>query len=673
MALQYLLRPKIQQQKPVDQGKMDDIRIQGSDYGAYIPNVWGVTRQAGNVIFSSGIDHYTVTSGGNSGGKKNPGSPSTINHIYKTSVGVLICRGELDVFNRIWADSDVIIDNSTVNNARFQAEAATLTGGASSYVDATASGGHAVTNLGSGGKASFNISSVADPPEPPHDPEETANAYTRLSFYYKSPVDRDVTYDTDVSSPVTVNLAASAAWTVYSIDVDGFADTVTYENASAAAPDLDYIAVEKYWLVTYDPFFNRSFQVTGIVNPNIDYPPDLNDPSEYYNYPASEVKDGGTGTYAIESSVPGEVIRFYTGTETQIGDAKIKSWLDSRYGAGQGDLRASGMRGLAYVIFQDRTLRSSRIENFTFETDTGDATVNTILGDLFEEAGLSGSDYLLTATAGLDQIGFTDHQRQSRKTLVEYLSRYHFFRVGEIDGRITTVLDTFTSAGTLSANSLRAHASGEEMPVFDAEVINQEEHLLPREVRVSVMQPELEYHNESVMAQLFTNISGKESKEYSFPIVDPASSARTVAEKLLLKEYSEATAFEFWGMPETAKYSIGDVITVPINGVSYKVRIEKKQMTLPIGKIRFQCVSVNPFTPTYYQADVTTTTPISAFQFARDSWPRNSIAFVIQSVPIREADRGRLGVYLALCGRGRLGDGISLYREMDEDNFVFKQ
>lgn len=672
MAVQYLLAPKTKQQ-PVDKGKMDDIRIQGSDYGTIIPRTWGITRQAGNVVFSAGIEHHTVLSGGNSGGSKKGGGGSLeTTHVYTTSIAVLTVGNEIETFRRVWADSDLIINNTSASTGIYEAEDATLSGGAASAVDPTASGGDYVTGIGSGGQVVFNTSGLAAPARPPRDPEEIQVAKTRIEFYYKCGTARDGVIDTEDISPETHTFPASADWTVYSVIVDGFANTITFNNAGGSAPDLDKIFIEKFW--DTGNFRANSYKITGVVNPDIDYPTNLDDPSGYYNQEVDLTQDVGTGIYTITTPVPSEVIRFYTGTETQTADSSIKTWLDGRYGTGEGDLRASAMRGIAYIVFQDRTLKSNRVENFTFETDTGDATVNTILADLFEDCNITSGYYDFSATSGgaYDQIGFMDHQKQSRKSLVEALERYHFFRIGEIDGKIYTIADTFTSSATISVNSLRAHAYGEDMPRFDVETHIKDERELPREVRVSVMQPDLEYHNESASAHLFT-VQGRESKDYSFPIVDPAASARTVAEKLLLKEHAESTTHEFYGMPELAQRAIGDVITVPVNGVDTKMRIEKKQLTLPIGAVKVQCVAVNPFTPSYYVDDVTLTTPMAAVQYVADTWPRNSIAFVIPSVPIRDADRGKLGVYLALCGRGRgQGDTISLYREMDEDNYVLQ-
>lgn len=673
MVLQYLFTPKIKQE-PTDRGKLDDIRIQGSEYGAFIPRTWGRTRIAGNIVVSTGIDHYqsqTTTRGS----KKQPGG-TVIDHIYKTSLAIVICRNQIANFLRIWADANLLTNNNLVYANFFEAESAGLSGGASTFSDVTASGGSAVENIGNGGKITFNLSSLGDPPLPLNqDPDEFVTATTRVVFYYKTAADRTVTLDTNLSPPFTESfLASPTEWTAKTVIITGFASSLTYENASAAAPNLDKIFVEKFWeRGVLDPL-RPSYSISGVINPEIGYPPDPNDPSEYYNYLPENTKDGATGTYAIETSVAGEQIRFYTGTETQTADAKIKSWLDGRYGAGQGILRASPMRGLAYVMLQDRVLSGNRAENFTFETDTGDNTVNGILEDLFADVGLVSADYDITATDDLTQVGFLENTNASRKTLIEYLERYHLFRIGEYDGKIYTIPDSFASIATLNANDLRAHNYGEERPAFDAEVLVKEENLLPREVRVSIMHPDLEYHNESVTAQVFASISGKESKEYTFPIVDPASQARNRAERLLLKEHSEDKAIEFWGMPATAIWAIGDVVTVPIGGVEQKLRIEKKQPILPIGKIRFQGVSVNPFIPAYYQDAVTEFAQKAVEQFARDTFPRNTVIFPIQSQPIRDADKSKLGVYLAISGRGRgNGDRSSLYRETAEDNFVLEQ
>ncbi len=669
MVAQYLLAPRIKQE-PVDKGKLDDVRITGSEYGAFVYRIHGDARVGGNLIWSNGVTHTVITSP-SGGGKGVPQAPATRTHIYTTSIAVLISRGTVNSIRRIWADADLVIANGTTPGGDFEAEAAVLAGGAAIQTSGTFSGSGWVNGLGSGGTATFDFSSVPNPPTPPtNDPDEIALSYTRIEFFYKCAADRDAVITINAAAQPPVAFEASGTdWTAKTIHYPGFIDDLIFANAAGAAPDLDTIVIEKYWLIETNPI-RPDYQITGVVNSSIVYPLDINDPSAFYNKaPTAD----GTGKFAMVTA-PAEATRFYKGTETQTQDSAIMAWVEERYGPGEGVLRTSAHRGLSYIVFENRKLKQARVENFTFEINANLNTVNSILETFFEEVGLTASDYDLDATAGLSQIGFVEHTNSSRKTLCEYLERYHFFRLAEIDGKIVSILDSVTSEATLDADDLRAHTFGEEMPAFDAQVVIREEHLMPREVRVGVMNPDIEYHNESVPAQLFAGISGTESKNYDFPIVDKASTARLVAEKLILKEYSEDKEVELWVMPgDMGKYTVGTVVTAPIGGVNTTFRVEKKQMQLPIGKIRVMGVTVAPFAATYIQDDFTALAAKAVPQFAAYNFPRNSIVVPIQSLPVTEKDEGKLGLYLAVSGRGRgAGENIALYREFDDDNFVLQ-
>lgn len=681
MGLQYLFRPRVKQE-PVDKGKMDDVRVVGSDYGAFIPRFWGTARFAGNVIWSNGVQHYIIDSP-NSGGKGGPSAPAERTHVYQTSMALLLCRRPptrteaLTTIRKLWADADLILGNGNSQYTdAFEAELATLAGGASIVnPDATASAGKSVTGLGSGGTATFDISAVPSPPLPQFDPDETALPKTRLSIYYKCNADKTATITYD-STPEDFELPNSFnEWTTRTVILDGFVDEIIYGYASAATANLDKITVEKFWLISVDPLTRGvvpSYGITGIVNPDIEYPTDLDDPSEYYNLPLADTQDVGTGTFSLTTPIPGEARRIYTGTETQTQDSAIVAWLDTKYGTGEGVLRASAHRGLAYILFENYTMRGARVPNFTVEAANGLNFVNDCLEDLFADVDIT--DYDLTQTEDLTQTGILEHTKGSRKSFIDSLARYHQFRLAEIDGDIVTVLDNGDSVGTFTANDLRAHDEGEEMPTFDAEVIIKEEHLLPRAVSVSIMNPQQEYHNESATARLFGNITATETKEYTFPIIDDLSDARLVAEKLILKEYFEDKAVEWFAMPSKANISIGDVVTVNIGGEDHLVRIEKKQSVLPIGKIRFQGVTTGyTYTDVVFQDDTTSLAPRAFNQYALQNFPRNTVVLPIISYPLYEQHKGRLGVYLAISGRGRgQGENSSLYREMADENYVLQ-
>ena len=672
MALQYLLTPK-PKQAPVDKGKFDDIRIQGSDYGAFIPRFWGgPVRFAGNLVFSDGITH-TIINSPSGGGKGVPQAPATRTHVYTTDMGVLICRSRITNFLRIWQDADLLLGNGTVSNGLFEAEDAVLTGTAAIQVDSSASNGEYVNGLGNNtGSVTFDFSSIPDPPHPgpSPDPDEFAVPKMRISFFYKTSVARTAVL-TFPGGPVTASFPATGGnWTTMTAIFDGFSDSVIYGNPSAPAADLDVVTIEKYWEIETFPTSAPLYKITGNINPDIVYPTNLDDPSEYYNAP---VTADGTGKFAVDLSQSGN-IRMYSGTETQTADSVIQAWLDRRYGTGQGVLRTSAMRGLSYLILDNFQLRQGRVPNFSFEVQNGDSDVNEILEDLFADVNLLSSEFNITATAGLDHNGFIEATQTSRKSLIDSLAKYFQFRIGEIDGKVTTIVDTAASIATIDIDLLRAHDHGEEMPGYDAEIVTKEDHLLPREVRVSFMNPNQEFHNETATAQFFANINGTESEELTFPLVDEFDNVRLVAEKLLYKRHAETSAYEFWGMPEMAKYAIGDVITIPINGVDRNMRIEKKQRTLPLGKIRFQCLAVKEFVPTAYQSDTTALSSLALGQIAANTFPRNTVVFAIQGMPVRDQDVGRLGVYLAIGGRGRgAGENSGLYREFDDDNFILQK
>lgn len=672
MALQYLLAPKVKP-KPVDVGKQDDVRVTLSDYGAFIPKIFGKARTGGIIIWSSGVEHLVQTTSGGDG-KGNAPQNVTRTHYYLTDLATLVCRGEVVDFLRMWRDQNLVLSSDlTQTTGTFEAEGATLSAGASIIVDGTASGGNYV-DVPATETVTFDFSTLT-PPVFPIGNDEIVTATTKVEFRYKCATDLPVTLTFDATPAFTEIFQAAATWTVKTVIVPtGFHDTLVYTYDLSDCPDIDVVTTTYWWDYVPTPgsgYYNRpTASVTGNVDQTIIYPTDPDDPSAYYNAPFPAVSNG---KLVLNEPIPSSATRWYNGTTNQEQDSAIISWLDERYGTGEGNLRAPAFRNYAYIVNENRQLKRGAVENDTFEVNCGNATVNDVLEYVFDQVSLSSGYRTLTATSALTFIGFIEQTAQSRRQLVEYLERFFFFRIAEIDGTVQTILDSTTSVGTITADQMRAHEWGEEMPGFDAEVIIKDESELPREVRVSVLNPDLEYHNDSVPSSLFASLSANESKEYAFPIIEKGDTARNVAERLLLKEHSESQAIEFFGMPELAQYAVGDVITVPVNGASTNIRIERKQMVLPLGKIRFQGMTVAPFTATYYQDDPTALAIVPPAQFAVTTFPRNSVVIPILSLPVRTTHRARLGVYLAVCGRGRgQSENIGLYREQGTDNFVLE-
>lgn len=675
MALQMLLAPRVKQQ-PIDKGKFDRVDVTGSEFGAYIPRIWGDVRLAGNIIFAIEIQEYIVETrgGGGGGGKGGGGNSVERSHIYQTDVGVLFAQ-QIDTFLTIWSDNDIIVNNIPAAAERFyEAENLTLAGGASSYSDGTASGGAAVTNLGSGGTATLDATGFTVPydPDDPDDPDEFPDFFTKISFYYKS--NADATVDLLINGSINDNVFlpnSGGVWTAAVKIIEEYLATLRYGSSGTASPDLDKIGIYRFTLrEDYPPSLAQNrVKITGYSNPNIAYPADLDDPTEFYNYQPTLDAQGET---SANPAIPSETIRTYTGQETQTQDAAHIAWLDGRFGAGEGILRTPAYRGSAWVVFDNRTLKQPRIDNFSALMRKGAATTTIIIQDILSSVGLSSSDWDTTAAAGLSNKGYVEHQQQSRNQLIEPLLRWHLLRLGEIDGVITVIDERSDSVYTFDENDLRASAEGSELPQFDAELVRQEEHLTPYQVRVSFMNPANDYHNDSAESDPNFSHSGTETKDYSFPIVSDFATAQLTANLLHAKETTEVLGFEWFGMPNTAHNAIGDVITLPIHGVNYKVRIEKIQRQLPIGVIRYQGIVTEP--NLYLNATGSEDTVHIKKNTQVKLAPRNSIIHVIQSVPVRESDIGKLGVYLGVSGRGR-GDwqNCTIYRENGLDNWELQQ
>lgn len=89
----------------VEQGKLQDLRLQGASQGTPIPVVFGRAVIGGSLIWGAPIKKVVKGSGG---GK---GKPKVTTYTYFVDCAVMICEGPIARFRRIWADDTVIYDN----------------------------------------------------------------------------------------------------------------------------------------------------------------------------------------------------------------------------------------------------------------------------------------------------------------------------------------------------------------------------------------------------------------------------------------------------------------------------------------------------------------------------------------------------------------------------------
>lgn len=104
---------------PFEQDSILDIAIQSQAYGKMLPILYGSTRLAGNIVWSTDkIEHEIrnetqVPSA--SGGKGGGGSTTTqvsIQKYYTASFFIALCEGPIATISKIWADGTLIYDES---------------------------------------------------------------------------------------------------------------------------------------------------------------------------------------------------------------------------------------------------------------------------------------------------------------------------------------------------------------------------------------------------------------------------------------------------------------------------------------------------------------------------------------------------------------------------------
>lgn len=107
MGLSYLMQPK-----PPDivGPKLNDLKVQSSAYGLAIPKVYGSVRLAGNVIWAS--DLVETSHSQDSGGKGGKSQTSTW-FTYSVSFAIGLCATQIQGIGRIWANGELIYNNSS--------------------------------------------------------------------------------------------------------------------------------------------------------------------------------------------------------------------------------------------------------------------------------------------------------------------------------------------------------------------------------------------------------------------------------------------------------------------------------------------------------------------------------------------------------------------------------
>lgn len=92
--------------------RLTDLKLQNSSYGAMIPILYGTVRISGLVMWETDLQEHAQHSGGK-------GGPEQTSFTYSASFAILLCEGPIGGVLRIWADSRLVWDPSSMDPSDF--------------------------------------------------------------------------------------------------------------------------------------------------------------------------------------------------------------------------------------------------------------------------------------------------------------------------------------------------------------------------------------------------------------------------------------------------------------------------------------------------------------------------------------------------------------------------
>lgn len=630
---------------PLDRGKLNDLRVTGSDYGGTRLRGFGRFRAGGNIIYASGVREIVTTShertgGGGKGGLFSGPTQPVNNYSYYTDLVIAVCEGPVNSVRKIWSDDQIILnlDGSEGQQDFYEAERSvnTLAGGAAVVAATLCSGGQKVTLAGAGQTVSFNRVRA-----------QAAGSRT-LKLYYLNNTNTIVTVTVNGSAQsVTLNNSAGA---VADKDVTitlaaGANNTIVVSGASAGPLDIDRIQISPA------PVAAEDIEITQLVDEFNDYPADRDRPRPYYNYrPVPDSHGTSAGTLLHGNAG----IRIYTGTATQLQDSLLVAKL--------GATKAPAYRDIVYVVLENVQLVDGRVPNYTFEVDEGTVDLDQIITKLYGLRGIAPAQLDVSSLVGATIAdwplpGLLIEERGPLRSTLEYLQIAFQFDLAEVGGKIVATKRGGASVCAIPWQDLRAHEDGDTLPLFDAIVKDAEELSAPRRVDVSYLDPELDYHANTQSASRFTGHT-YDVISLHLPMVLRKDQAKQIAEIVLADAHLARRTYEFAVQPKYLWLAPNCVVTLQLRNATHTVRLTNMQAMAGGSYIKMHGVATDA--SIYTNASMATSVGRTPPTFEP---PANALLALLDIPAVRESDAD-LGYYVAMCGRttGKWYGGL-LYKE----------
>ncbi len=206
---------------------------------------------------------------------------------------------------------------------------------------------------------------------------------------------------------------------------------------------------------------------------------------------------------------------------------------------------------------------------------TGTVTLQSIVDDRLQKAGLSPSDYDTSALAGDVVRGYAVTGRMSARKALEPLAQVYFFDLVESDFKLKAVKRGAASAASIPQADLAAHAFGSEAPPELPRVHKQEIELHER-IDVTYINPATNYETGTQHAKRIAEaVSTNKALTINLPVVLSDTEAKQVAERLLFLDHLESESADEFLSQKWLLLDSSDVIDITKDGVQRNYMIQQ--------------------------------------------------------------------------------------------------
>jgi putative tail protein/concanavalin A-like lectin/glucanase superfamily protein len=664
-----LFAPKAQTQ---ERGRLDDLRVTGSAYGSFIPQIYGRGRIGGNIVWATNLLEKKTKK--KVGGKGSSGQKQNI-YTYSVNMAVMLCRGPVSSIRRIWGEDKLIYDAVNSPGVPLPANVHLYYGTEdqlpSSVIEAVLGVGNVPAYRGYvyivfetfdltpwGGR----IPSINVELDQGADYTQFALTQTSLQAYWKFEDDPGLLID---SGPNGWDLTGSASQVAG--EVGEALDFTTSGNFLTSAigdvPALQGTEITLEFRLKYKGSGSDTFSIAYENNtPNaqsvkatiettgggrITYPLVITAGTQTVTYDNVDIMDGGWHHVAVtyKAGVTNFQRVWFDGVE--VASAAAFAGTLAFTGSGKRIRFDDGSFYVDEVAIFSRELTAVEIANrAAILTGT---TVGTILADLFQQVGITSSQYDL-ALADDEVDGFIIAQRRSVRESIDPLLRVYQVDLIEVDGVIKAVKRGSAAVATLTDDDLGAHEFSSPAPENKLEVKRVPDIELPNAVDLTYLTEAKDYEQASQRAIRPDKPYVDDQVTVSTPLVLEETFARQQVERILYTTWLEREQFGFNLIPAWMWLAPGDCVNVPTAGGSARVRLIGLDTTLfnslptqgvlDDAGVLTQTVQGGVAVDTDTEAGTSTDTTLRI-------WSNNAL---------RDIDADSIGVYVAVAGATDGGD-----------------